>query len=556
LIDFDIRRGYRRVRCWQENEGSDISNVWLRPRRGIMKPGKIFSSKVVFLAVMAAIMLDGSAFTRNRAAFAAAPSCEALTALALPNATITSAQAVAAGKFEPPAPARVTKIFMSLPAFCRVTATLKPTSDSNIQIEVWMPVLGWNNQLQAVGNGAFGGSISYSALAAAVNGGYASVSTDTGHEGSSAAFGMGHPEKLLDFSYRAVHDMTVQAKAIIQAYYVKAPNLSIWNGCSTGGHQGLIEATKYPADFDGIIAGDPGVNWMRLHIARMAINATVHRSEDSDIPSSKYPLIHQAALQACDSLDGVKDGVIEDPTRCHFDPKVLQCKAADGPDCLTPAQVETARALYGPVKDPQTGVEIEPAMLQPGPELAWGVMAGPEPMERPLEAFKYFIHKDPNWDWHTFNPATDIDTALKTETGVVDLPDHDVKLKPFFDHGGKLLMYHGWADAHVTPMSSVEFFNDVVSQLGQRVVGKSIQLYMVPGMDHCGGGPGTDTFDKVSVIEKWIATGSAPDEIVASHLTDGKIDRTRPLCPLGKVATYTGRGSTDDAENFTCTAAH
>lgn len=522
-----------------------------------MKLRTAISLRVAFLTVTAAMMLDMPALTLARAAFAATPSCEALSTLALSNSTITSAQTVAAGKFALPGPARATtNTYANVPAFCRVTATLKPTSDSDIRIEVWMPASGWNNKLQAVGNGAFGGSISYRALAAAVEGGYASVSTDTGHRGTSASFGMGHPEKLVDFSYRAVHEMTVQAKAIIQAYYAKAAKLSLWNGCSTGGHQGLIEATKYPTDFDGIIAGAPGVNWMQLHIARMAIHAVVYRSEGSDIPAFKFPMVHQAVLQACDALDGVKDGVIEDPRRCHFDPKVLLCKGEDGLNCLTPAEVETARALYAPVKDPQTGLEVEPALLQPGSELSWGVMAGPEPMERPLEAFKYFIHKDPNWDWHTFNPATDIDTALKTQTGLVDLQEHDIQLKPYFDHGGKLMMYHGWADGHVPAMGSVEYFNDIVSQLGLSVVGKSVQLYMVPGMDHCEGGPGTDTFDKMAVIEQWVATGSAPSLIVASHLTEGKIDRTRPLCPFGKAATYAGTGSTDEAANFTCSAAH
>jgi feruloyl esterase len=509
---------------------------------------------VFLMAASAAMVLDTPALTLAAATSAAATSCEALTALILPNTTITSSQMVAPGKFAPPTRAEeTTNAYANLAAFCRVAATLKPTTDSDIRIEVWMPASGWNNKFQAVGNGGWAGSISYGGLAAAVRGGYAGASTDTGHQGNTAAFGMGHPEKLIDYSYRAVHEMTVQAKAIIHAYYGDAPNLSFWNGCSTGGHQGHVEAARYPADFDGIVAGSPGLNWTRLHVARMAINAIVHRSEESDIPASKYPMIHEAVLQACDALDGVKDGGIENPTRCHFDPKVLACKGADGPDCLTAAQIETVRALYAPVKNPQTGAEVEPALLQPGSELGWATLAGPVPLVNAREAFKFLIYKDPSWDWHTFNPATDIDRALKTDTGLVDL--QDVNLKPFFDRGGKLLMYHGWADPQVTAMGSVEYFNDIVKQLGKGVVGKSVQLYMVPGMNHCGGGPGTGTFDKMAVIEQWVATGTAPDQIVASHLTAGNVDRTRPLCPYGKVATYKGTGSTDDAANFSCAAA-
>ena len=207
-------------------------------------------------------------------------------------------------------------------------------------------------------------------------------------------------------------------------------------------------------DFDAIVAGAPAINWMRLHVARVAINAFVHRSEDSYIPPAKYAFVHEAVLKACDALDGVKDGVIENPTVCHFDPKVLVCKGADGANCLTPAQAETARALYSPVKNPKTGAEVMPALLQPGSELGWAILAGPEPLGNALEAFKYLV--DANWDWHRFNPTTEMDLALKIDNGLLDFTDPN--LKPFFDRGGKLLMYHGWADPQVTPMNSVTYF--------------------------------------------------------------------------------------------------
>jgi feruloyl esterase len=482
-----------------------------------------------------------------------AASCESLSSLKLSGASITAAQTVPAGAFTPPGDApSVTALaaYKMLPAFCRVKATLTPSSDSEIKIEVWMPSSGWNRKFEAVGNGGWAGVISYPQLASAVTAGYASVSTDTGHEGNTALFAIGHPEKVVDMAYRAVHEMTVKAKAILNAYYGGAPVLSFWNGCSTGGRQGITEAAKFPTDFDAIVAGASAINWMRLMVARMTLNMFTHRSEDSYIPPAKYALIHDAVLKTCDSQDGVKDGVIENPTACHFDPKALLCKSADGPDCLTAAQIETVRALYAPIKDPKTGAQVTPALLQPGSEMGWTILAGPEPFRYSIETYKYVIYKDANWDWHEFNPATDIDLAIKTDNGLLDFTEPN--LKPFFDRGGKLLMYHGWADPQVTPMGSINYFNDVIRIFGSSVVGKSIELYMVPGMNHCQGGPGTDNFDKMSAIEEWVAKGSAPDKIIASHLTNGTADRTRPLCPYPQVAGYKGTGSTDDAANFVC----
>ncbi len=489
-------------------------------------------------------------------------SCESLAALALPNAHITSAQEVAPGAFQPPAAPRGgagarggrggAQAYAKLPSFCRVAATLTPSNDSDIKIEVWLPASGWNGKFQAVGNGGWAGVISYPALAQAVAAGYAGASTDTGHVGNTAAFAIGHPEKVIDMGYRAVHEMTVKAKAIMDAYYGTGPKMSFWNGCSQGGRQGMTEAQRYPADFDAIVAGAPAVNWMTLHGVRMAIHQKAHATEDSAIAPDKYPAIHEAVLNACDALDGVKDGVIEDPTRCHFDPKVLQCKGADGPACLTPAQVETARALYAPLKNAKSGAAVFPALLLPGSEPNWATLVGPEPIGTALDAFKYVVFKDPNWDVRRFNVETDIDAAIKMDAGVLN--SGDTNLKPFFKRGGKLLMYHGWADPQVPALNSVDYFDGVVKTVGRAAVGKSIELYMVPGMAHCAGGPGTDTFDKMAALEQWVEHGAAPSQIVASHLTNGTVARTRPLCPYGRIAHYKGTGSTDEAASFECTA--
>lgn len=518
-------------------------------------------------AICCVLATTSIAFTSGRSS---AATCEDLGALKLPNMIVTAAQVVPAGTFVPPAPPVVNRAgaapaggrggggnpaalaaYKRLPDFCRVEATLTPSNDSDIRIEVWLPSSGWNGKFQAVGNGGWAGSISYPALAAAVAGGYASASTDTGHRGNSAQFALGHPEKIVDIGYRAVHEMTVHAKGIINAMYAAPPKLSFWNGCSLGGRQGLTEAMRYPADFDGILAGAPAVDWMHLHSGRIAMNLAINKTPAHRIPEDKYPLIHQAVLAACDSRDGIEDGVIENPERCTFDPKTIQCSGTAAASCLTPAQVEAARTFYAPVTHPGTKATIV-AGLVPGAELDWNTLGGNEPQGNALEAFKYVVFKDPNWDWRTFNPATDFDLADKLDGGT--LASADPNLKPFFDRGGKLIMYHGWSDPQVTPLNTVNYFKKVVDTVGKPAVGTSLQLYMVPGMLHCQGGPGTDTFDKMAAIESFVATGRAPAQMVASHVTAGKVDRTRPLCPYGQVAKWKGTGSTDDAANFSCVA--
>ena len=485
----------------------------------------------------------------------AAP-CETLAKIALPHTTITAAEQVPAGAFVPPGPrpagATVPAIYARLPEFCRVTATLAPSGDSDIKIEVWMPTSGWNGTFQAVGNGGWAGTISYAALAAAVAGGYATASTDTGHVGGTAAFALGHPEKVVDFGYRAVHEMTVQAKAVVDAFYGSLPKLSIWNGCSQGGRQGVTEAVRFPADFDAIIAGAPAVNGLQMHVGRMAMNRSVNRTAESAIPREKYPAIHSALLSACDAKDGVADGVVENPLSCRFEPKVLQCKAQNDGSCLTAPQIESALVMYNGATDPRSGASRFPG-LAPGSELGWNVIGAPQPLGLATEAFKYVIAKDPAWDPARFNASTDFDLAASIDKDDV-LNSGNPDMKAFFARGGKLLLYHGWSDPQVTPLNTVDFFNKVVALQGSAVVGKSVQLYMVPGMNHCQGGPGTDTFDKMGAIEQWIKTGVAPDKIPASHLTNGIVDRTRPLCPFGQVAKWNGVGSSDDAANFACVA--
>jgi feruloyl esterase len=478
--------------------------------------------------------------------------CESLGSLALPNTTITLAQSVAAGEFAPPGrtfggtPGRAVEL-KDLPAFCRIAATLKPTSDSDIKIEVWLPAAGWNGKLQAVGNGGWAGSISYSAMAQALHDGYATSSTDTGHEGGSGSFALGHPEKVIDFGYRSEHEMTVKAKALVEAFYGSPARMSYWNGCSTGGRQGLKEAQRFPDDYDGIIAGAPANPRTHLAFGTMWIAHANLKDPASYIPPVKYPAIHQAVLNACDALDGLKDGLITDPTRCHFDPQVIACKGDDSSQCLTVPQMETVKRILSPSRNPRTGEEIFPG-LEPGAELGWATLAGPQPFAAITDHFKYVVFKDPNWDWKTLNFDSDVALADKIDNDTINATD--ANLKPFFGRKGKLLLYHGWADQNVAPQSTINYYKRVVDTLGgESKTADSIRLFMAPGMAHCGGGEGPNTFDMMSAVTDWRENGHPPERIIAS-----RTGRTRPLCAYPQVAKYKGSGSIDDAESFVCEA--
>ncbi len=479
-----------------------------------------------------------------------AATCESLATLALHNGKITNVQAVPAGGFTPPGARGGRGAGMAdLPAFCRVEATLTPTPDSDIKIEVWLPSANWNGKFQAVGNGAWNGAIGYAALADALRRGYAASSTDTGHAGGSASFALGHPEKLIDFAYRSEHEMTVKAKAIVNAFYGSAPKYSYWNGCSAGGRQALKEAQMFPEDFDGIIAGAPGLDWSGRSAQAVKVAQALEK-EVARLSPAKQHALYEAVLQACDATDGVKDGLIENPQACTFDPKVLECHGEDGPGCLTSAQVATARLLYTPTV--AAGTKREIAGLPFGSEanwtdLGWSVSA----RATGLDHYRFVVYKDPSWEIARFNLDTDIARIDEGESAAINASDPN--LKPFFDRGGKLLQYHGWADPQISALNSVNYYKRVAALLGgTQKVQASYRLFMAPGMAHCGGGEGPNDFDKVAPLEQWVEHGQAPDSLIASHAADGKVDRTRPLCPYPQTAHYKGSGSVDDAANFVC----
>jgi feruloyl esterase len=487
--------------------------------------------------------------------------CERLAALALPNTTITSAETVPAGKYgdvlargatAPPAASPFAIRLSKLPAFCRVVATLTPSSDSDIQVEIWLPAAEWNGKFLAAGNGGWAGFIQYNGLTAAIEERYATASTDTGHRGSSAAFLMGHPEKLVDFAYRAVHEMSVSSKGIITAFYGRAPRLSYWNGCSTGGRQGLMEASRYPDDFDGIIAGAPANNQTKLCAWRLAVESKILQQPSSVVPPSKLALVNAAVLSACDPLDGVADGLLADPHRCRFDPARLLCRGDDDGRCLTAPQVEAVKMGYAPAKR-RNGDLIYPGLV-PGGETGWVMLtaANPEPGSIDVGMFRYAAHQDPGWDWRTFD--LDRDTALVDErAGVIDVTNPD--LSAFKARGGKLLIYHGWNDGGsggaISPQNSINYYSSILKKMGPRQDGW-LRLFMVQGMAHCGGGPGPNQVNWLGAMERWRESGVAPDRVLATRVTDGRVDMTRPICPYPQLARYSGVGSTNDAGNFAC----
>jgi feruloyl esterase len=502
-------------------------------------------------SVLSAAVLAVAAFVPTDAV---AASCESLAALVLPATTVTLAQPVAAGALMLPGAgggrgAPQQSDLKSLPAFCRVAATLKPSSDSDIKIEVWLPSENWNGKLQAVGNGGWTGTIAYGAMIQALRRGFATASTDTGHIGGSASFALGHPEKVIDFAYRSEHEMTVKAKAMVNAFYGSAPRYSYWNGCSAGGRQGMKEAQRFPDDYDGIIAGAPAVDWTGRASQSLRVAGALHKSEASYIPPDKYPLIHNAVLQACDALDGVKDGMLEDPRRCAFDPKVLECRDGDSPDCLTAAQTDAVRQIYAAATNPHTKRII--SGLEPGSELGWATWGGPQPLAISSDHFKYIVFKDPNWDARTFNFDTDVVRAEAVDDGLINALD--ANLKPFFERGGKLLHYHGWSDPQISPGNSVAYYKSVAEAMGGAAkMHGSYRMFMVPGMSHCGGGDGPNEFDMVTALEQWVEKATAPERIIASRSRNGVVERTRPLCPYPQKAVYKGSGSTDEAANFVC----
>lgn len=436
-----------------------------------------------------------------------------------------------------------------LPAYCRVALTLKPSTDSSIDMEVWMPAENWNNKFEMVGNGGWAGSIQgFAQMQQALREGYATAGTDTGHKGADPVFGLNHPEKLVDFAYRAVHETVLKSKMFIKTYYGKDPKLSYWNGCSTGGREGLMEAQKYPSDFDAIIAGAPANYQTHLHAWDMMVAVGVRKDDQHFVSTAKLGALNKAVMAACDAADGVKDGLLNDPRKCKFDPATMLCKGESKDDCLTPAELESVKLMYSPAKK-KDGTLIFPGK-EPGSETSWTAISqkSAAPAALSMGTFQYATYQDANWDWRKFD--LDKDTAAADEKfGYVNAT---ADLTAFKNRGGKLLMYHGWSDTAISPENSINVYTSIVQKTGSNSQ-NWIKLYMIPGMGHCQGG-GTDQFNKMAIIERWREANTAPDAVMAAHVTGTTVDMTRPLCPYPQVAVYKGVGSTNDAGSFSCKA--
>jgi feruloyl esterase len=513
--------------------------------------------------------------------------CENLKALKLDHATVVSAQMKAAETVELPPDASKVRHTVPVPAHCEVRGVARPTSDSEINFAVWLPpTASWNGKYTQQGNGGWAGTLNPLVLLRPLLQGYAAAATDDGHTGGGAAFAVGHPEKLIDFGYRALHETSVQAKAIIRAFYGKDPGTDYFVGCSDGGREALMEAQRYPEDFHGIIAGAPANHWTHHFTGFVWNEWALNKDPASNIPPNKLPAIEKAALSACDALDGVRDGLIEDPTQCHFDPSVLTCRGADGPNCLTHPQVEALNKIYAGPTNPSSGEQIYPG-YEAGTEAEQGgwsqriVTSYQATYGNSLYADAVF--ENPKWDWRTMDFDKDLKLADQ-KVGIV-LNSYNPDLRSFRAHGGKLIQYHGWGDAAIAPRDSIAYYRKVEDFLqhypdprssnASKPIQDFYRLFMVPGMGHCSGGIGPNRFgnegfdvhdplppdpehDVLRALDRWVTEGVAPDKIIGTGSIHDPADPsrslkiTRPLCPYPQRARYDGTGDPNLANSFTC----
>jgi hypothetical protein len=478
-----------------------------------------------------------------------ATACEQLGNLKLKDVSSITAQSVAAGAFTPPGSGQLT----NLPAFCRVAIVIKP----QINIEVWLPQA-WNERFQAVGGGGYAGSISWPALASALRDGYATASTDTGHPASAGGSfainsdGTANTQLMEDFAFRSLLELTTQAKELIKTFYGEKQKYAYWNGCSTGGRQGLIQAQRLPAGYDGILAAAPAINWDRFIPAELWPQIAMQQEVGGPVAACKLDLATKAAVAACDSFDRVLDGVLEDPRLCHFDPVALQCAAGATPDCncLTAKEVSAVRKIWEGPSSPD-GNRLWYGLTRGAPLAA---LSGTNPFPIATDHLRYWVERNASFDWHTLDYVRfdfDFQKSRAMLNRVIGSDDPD--LRQFQRSGGKVLMWHGLADQLIFPEGTIDYYERVIDKAGGLKEAQSFaRLFLAPGVGHCGGGNGPNNFDAFKALVNWVESGQAPEQIVASRMQNNQVVRTRPLCAYPKVTTYVGAGSTDDARNFIC----
>ncbi|MDB5442744.1 MAG: hypothetical protein JWP73_1120 [Phenylobacterium sp.] len=501
------------------------------------------------------------------AAPAAAATCESLKDLKLPDAHVESAVPLAASDVV--TPAGFQPALMAGTPVCRVIGVLTPTPASQIRFEVWLPGAGgWNGKLVGLGNGGFGGTLSGPMLLmrGEVARGYATAGSDMGHTAGGdidAKWALGQPEKIKDFGYRAIHLTAGAAKALIAAYYGAGPRLAYFHGCSDGGREALMEAQRFPQDYDAIAAGAPAIPWTTL-MSAFLWNSRLLSAPGAALPRAKLQLVQAAVLAQCDRLDGVADGVLEDPRACRFDPGRLQCKTGDAATCLTAERVKSLRGLYrGPTG--AGGRSLFPGFTAGGEAVAggWeGWITGPTASQGRFakEFFRWMVISDPNWDPASFDMARDLARARRSSREILDADNPD--LRAFRARGGKLILYHGWADAAIPAKNTIAYYQSVQARMGPGTADFA-RLFLVPGMAHCATGPGPSVFDAVGALDAWRDKAAAPGRLIATKYDNdifaylglpAKPVRTRPLCAYPMLARWSGSGSTDDAANFSCAA--
>ncbi|GID97635.1 tannase [Amorphoplanes digitatis] len=508
---------------------------------------------VAAVAVLALpLLVPGSAQAAQRLAGAAPASgrCPSLTGLVLPNTTVTSASVVPASGATPPT--------------CRVHATVThpPTGDV-VNIDVWLPAEGWNGRFQGVGGGGYEGGNPRS-LAVPVQRGYAAASTDTGHPGGDGGFALDENGRLdwqliRDFAYLGIHDMTVVGKAVTAAFYGRAARYSYWNGCSTGGRQGLSEAQRYPDDYDGILAAAPAINWSRFIPAEFWPQLVMSRTSNF-LPQCKFAAFQAAAVEACDKVgDGVRDGVIGDPARCRFDPRTQIGRATPCGTITARDASVVARILAGPRSS--TGEFLWYGLTPGSPfgALANTVTAGGRTRGAPfpiaLTHLGTWVQRNPDWDWEstTYEQYDRLFAqSVRMYTRVIGTADPD--LRAFQRSGGKVLIWHGQADQLIFPQGTVDYYERVVAAIGgtQRTEDFA-RLFLAPGVDHCAGGPGPQPADPLGALIGWVERGQAPGTLAGVvRDADGRIVRSRPICRYPEVAAYRGRGPVTEAASFVC----
>jgi feruloyl esterase len=524
------------------------------------------------------IAMSGAAAIAGATSGRAADSCAALKDLKIEDTTITAAESVPAGSFT----ARDSKRYGDLPAFCRVTAIVSPVHDSAIRLEMWLPQEGWKGVFEGTGNGGYSGALNYPILAAGLSRGYAVINTDQGTAPATPLNGdavVGHPVKWRDWGYRSTHLMTVAGKQIASAFYSKEPAHAYFSGCSTGGQQALSEAQLYPADYDGIAAGAPVVSRTHLHAAFVWSRQAAERSPGSVLGAQKLALLQKSVVAACGTGAGgvASDSFVADPLHCAFDPASLVCKIGDAPDCLTPEQVETVTRFYAGPTNPRTGEQIYPGWARgsEGPAFGWAVEEGDPPLSLKEPAFDSLFKWvfGPTWDWRSFDfdrDMAEVDSVLGPDVNGNTVANIDA----FRAHGGKLLIYHGWADSIVNPLDTVAFYETLAKAPGGRSqLQGSARLFLLPGVEHCGsgGGEGPDAVgsehglpapqvdaehDVLAALAQWVETGTAPEKLIATKYQGDDpakpIVMQRPACPYPKKARYTGSGDTNAAASFVC----